>query len=366
MAISIVTFLTAFGASVCLIPVVRYFALQWGLYDRAGELKIHVGAIPRVGGVAIAIAFVTALVASGQLLNREIVYFLGALVLVWLVALVDDLRDLPSSIRLFAQAVSAVLLYSGGWRADISHHPVINLFGTIVLVMWFVNSINFVDGADGLAAGITAVAALAFAILFAAQAAYLLLASATALLGCCLAFLIFNFPPASIFMGDCGSTTLGVVLGSLTLAFLRSHHGATLEIGVPLLFAALPLADAAFAVIRRLQQGKSPFAGDRRHFYDLLLNRGWSGRKVALVSYLASAVFALTGLLGEISHMTVPLIILASTAVLVLGVHLGSLKPDPQIARFLRADSPRSTKPEQNSSHGQGIAPKADAPIRSS
>jgi UDP-GlcNAc:undecaprenyl-phosphate GlcNAc-1-phosphate transferase len=341
-ATGLVAFLTAFGASACLTPVVRHFARRRSLYDHAGELTIHVGAVPRIGGVAIAIAFVTALVASRQLVNPQIRFFLGAVGLVWLVGLVDDLRDLPPSIRLLAQAISAILLYCGGWRVEISTYPVINLITTIVLVMWFVNSMNFVDGMDGLAAGITAVAAIAFAILFATQGVYLSVVLAIALLGCCVGFLLFNFPPASIFMGDCGSTMLGVVLGALTLAFFRSHSGTSLEIGVPLLFAALPLADAAFAVIRRLRQRKSPFAGDRRHFYDLLLHRGWSGREVVLVSYFASALFALAGLLDEISHLTVLLLILAGTAVVVLGALLGSLQPGRRLH-----DSAEPTLPVQ-------------------
>lgn len=365
MAIRVVTFLTAFGASVCLIPVVRHFARQWSLYDGAGELKIHVGAIPRVGGVAIAIAFGTATVASGQPLNREIVYFLGAVGLVWLVGLVDDLRDLSTSIRLLAQTVSAVLLYCGGWRAEMSTYSVINFLATIVLVIWFVNSLNFMDGVDGLAAGITAVTALAFAVLFAVQSAHLLVALATALLGCCLGFLVFNFPPASIFMGDCGSTMLGLVLGSLTLAFLRSHPGASFEIVVPLLFAALPLADAAFAVIRRLRQGKSPFAGDRRHFYDLLLHRGWSRQKVALVSYLVSALFALVGLLGERVHLSGLIGIPAGVVIVALGMVLGSLKPEPQTHTTVPdTDSTHSVTIEQNSTHLQ--TPATDTVLRSS
>jgi len=366
MAISIVIFLTAFGTSACLVPVVRHFARQWSLYDRAGELKIHVGGIPRLGGVAIAIAFVTALVASGQPLNREIVYFLGALALVWLVGLVDDLRDLPPSVRVVAQAVSAVLLYCGGWRVEMSTYSVINFIATIVLVMWFVNSLNFVDGVDGLAAGITAVAVIAFAIVFVTQAAYLIVALATALLGCCVGFLLFNFPPASIFMGDCGSTVLGLVLGSLTLAFLRSHPRASFEAVVPLLFVALPLADAVFAVVRRLRQGKSPWAGDRRHYYDLLLHRGWSPQKVVLVSYSVSALFALMGLLGERAHLSGPLGILAGVVIVALGVLLGSLKPEPRLARLFPTDPACVPIHDQNSHHPEEGSPTTDVAVRSS
>ncbi len=364
MAIRIAAFLTALGASVCLTPAVRYFAHRWDLYDRPGGLKIHAGAIPRLAGVAIAVAFVAALAASGQPLNSEIAYFLGALGLVWLAGLIDDLRDLPPSIRLLAQVLASVLLYWGGWRVNVSNYPTINLIATIVLVMWFVNALNFVDGTDGLAAGITAVAAVAFAALFAAQGAHLFVAVTLALLGCCVGFLFFNFPPASIFMGDCGSTLLGMVLGFLTLAFLRSHPGLSFEIVVPLLFVALPLADAAFAVIRRLRQGKSPFSGDRRHFYDLLLHRGWSRPKVVLVSCWVSALFALVGLLGERAHLSGASGILAGVVVLTWGVQLGSLRPEPKIVRLFSTNSAGFVTDERKSNPLHEIAPATDAALR--
>jgi UDP-GlcNAc:undecaprenyl-phosphate/decaprenyl-phosphate GlcNAc-1-phosphate transferase len=295
------------------------------MYDRPGELKIHVGAIPRIGGVAIAIAFLLALITGGQLESKEMIYFLVALALVWLVGFIDDVRDLPPSIRLLAQTISGVMLYCNGIRVAISTSTVINFIGTIILILWFVNAFNFVDGSDGIAAGMAAVAASAFVALFAIQHISGLLVVAVALLGCCLGFLLFNFPPASIFMGDSGSTMLGFVLVWLALGFVRSQPGSNLGLAAPLLFSSLPLADATFAVIRRVRERKSPFAGDRRHFYDLLLHRGWSPRRVAVASYAAAAIFAFLGLLAQYAHIGGEVVVGTSALIMALGLTLGSL-----------------------------------------
>jgi UDP-GlcNAc:undecaprenyl-phosphate GlcNAc-1-phosphate transferase len=114
-------------------------------------------------------------------------------------------------------------------------------------------------------------------------------------LGSCIGFLLFNFPPAKIFMGDSGSTVLGFVLAVMSLNFYRHRLPGHDSVVVPLLLAGVPLLDAAFAVVRRLAQGISPFQGDREHFYDLLLKSGWSARNVAFPSYAAMIMLVIVG-----------------------------------------------------------------------
>lgn len=339
---TLLTVFVAFGACVALLPVVRYLARAWGLYDRLGELKIHEGAIPRLGGVAIAIAFCLAIIATGQVKGTRIWYFLGALALVWLVGLVDDIRDLPRSMRLVAQAAAGGLLYWGGWRAQISSLPIANLIVTLLVVLWFINAFNFADGSDGIAAGLSALACFGFLVIFADQHAPESAAITAALLGCSLGFLLFNFPPATIFMGDCGSTLVGLVLAALTLVSFRSYPVSAVNFCTPLLFTTVPLADAVFAVFRRLRGGRSPFSGDRRHFYDLLLQFGLSSRTVALISYVVAAMFVLAGMLARSAHTSSFFIFFAAALVITLGLILGSFRPDSQAARLDRTESARS------------------------
>jgi len=311
----------------------------------------------------MAVAFVVAVIAAGQVQSRVMAYFLVALTVVWLVGFIDDLREVPPSVKLLAHATSAVLLYYGGVGVAISTSTVVNLIATIILVIWFVNAFNFIDGADGVAAGIAGLVAFAFMALFAIQHNSGSLVVAVALFGCCLGFLLFNFPPASIFMGDCGSTMLGLVLAWLSLVSIRTQPGTYLSLATPLMFSSLPLADATFAVIRRVRGRKSPFAGDRRHFYDLLLQRGWSCRRVALVSYLATAVFAFLGLLGQGAHLNVELAAVASVLMVVLGITLGSLIPEAQITKFNETNTAHSGMREQISKPDRKVAPTTDSAI---
>lgn len=147
---------------------------------------------------------------------------------------------------------------------------------------------------------------------------------------------IFNFAPARIFMGDSGSTTLGFTVAFLALAFCRSSGGTTHSLAFPLLVAALPLFDAGLAVVRRLRDAASPFYGDRRHLYDLLLARGWSSRKVALVSY---SVTAAMGAIGWIGLRLDPerlwlLAALSFAALFVAALRLGSLRAERRVQRM--------------------------------
>ena len=330
MNATILTGGVAFCASACLAPVVRSLARRWELYDRPGELKIHAGAIPRVGGVAIGLAFLAALLTRRHLVHTAMTGFMVGLTVVFLSGLVDDLRGLRPAARLAVQAIAGGLLYYTGWQVALSDLGMVNVATTIALVLWFVNAFNFVDGSDGLAAGLAAVAALGFVFIFVRHNLPELAAISAALFGSCAGFLFLNFPRATIFMGDCGSTMLGLVLVSLTLAAARASPTPALGLSSSLLFAAVPLADALFAIIRRLRRGQSPFSGDRRHFYDLLLRRGLSSKAVAIVSYLVGGISVAAGILSahlETGRIT---LVLASCAILILGTLLGSFKTDPR------------------------------------
>jgi UDP-GlcNAc:undecaprenyl-phosphate/decaprenyl-phosphate GlcNAc-1-phosphate transferase len=153
------------------------------------------------------------------------------------------------------------------------------------------------DGADGVAAGITAVIALAYAALPGVGLSAFGNAVAWSLLGACVGFLFFNFPPAKIFMGDSGSTVLGFCVAFLGLDFMGARGGgdAARSVLFPFLIAGLPILDALVVVVRRVMKGRSPFRGDRGHFYDYLLGAGWTARRVAISSYLLTGVLGVLG-----------------------------------------------------------------------
>jgi UDP-GlcNAc:undecaprenyl-phosphate/decaprenyl-phosphate GlcNAc-1-phosphate transferase len=327
-----IAFAVALGCVVALVPVIGRICARWGIFDQPGHLKIHREPIPRLGGVAIACGLVAGVVSAVHGARSGAVFFAATFGLVWLAGFVDDLRGLPPAFRLLAQIAGALLLYAGGWRVTLSSSVPFAIVAQCLYVILFVNAFNFLDGADGLAAGITGVIALGYAVI----AGYALSAYGQAvvwsLLGACIGFVVFNFPPAKIFMGDSGSTVLGFSVAFLGLDFIAAHRdvGATRARLFVLLIASLPLLDALVVVLRRVMKGKSAFRGDRGHFYDYLMGAGWQARTIAIASYLLTAFLALMGWLVTQGSWKNPVLLATGLlAALLLAVFwLGALRPN--------------------------------------
>jgi UDP-GlcNAc:undecaprenyl-phosphate/decaprenyl-phosphate GlcNAc-1-phosphate transferase len=292
-----VAFAMALGCVLALAPLIRRLCVRWGIFDQPGHLKIHGEPIPRLGGVATLIALVAGVVSAVHGARGGALYFAAALGLVWLAGFVDDLRELRPAFRLLAQIGGALLLYAGGWRVAVFSSSALAITAQCFLVILFVNAFNFLDGADGLAAGITATIALGYAALPGMGLTAFGYAVACSLLGACVGFLAFNFPPAKIFMGDSGSTVLGFCVAFLGLDFIGHRGGsdAARSVLFPFLIAGLPILDALIVVARRMMKGRSPLRGDRGHFYDFLLAAGWTARRVAISCYLLTGVLGVLG-----------------------------------------------------------------------
>jgi UDP-GlcNAc:undecaprenyl-phosphate/decaprenyl-phosphate GlcNAc-1-phosphate transferase len=293
----IMGFAAAFVCLLTLVPLIRRMCLQWGIFDQPGHLKIHAKLIPRLGGVGIVLALAAGVATAMRDAQTGTLFFAAALGLVWLAGFVDDLRELAAPFRLLAQMGGALLLYAGGWRVTHSSSAAFALVAQCLFLILFVNAFNFLDGVDGLAAGITGVIALGYAAMPGVGLSAFGYGVAWSLLGACVGFLCFNFPPARIFMGDSGSTVLGFCVAFLGLDFIgaRGAGAASSSLVFSLSIAALPLLDALIVVTRRVLHGKSPFRGDRGHFYDYLLAGGWTAREVAVGCYLLTAFLGLVG-----------------------------------------------------------------------
>jgi UDP-GlcNAc:undecaprenyl-phosphate GlcNAc-1-phosphate transferase len=312
-----------------LVPLVRALSIRFNLYDPPGPLKIHSRPIPRLGGIAIAFSLALAIgaVARGPIPRAEWL-LLGALILVWLSGLLDDARSLHPANRFVAQIMAALLLSLSGWQISIFASAAWNVAATCLFVVFFVNAFNFLDGADGLVSGVTALTAMGYIAIPSGMQTELGCTVAWTLLGACLGFLVFNFPPASIFLGDSGSTLFGFLAAFLGLDIYRaSITTAKFPLLFPLLVGAIPLGDAALAVLRRLRQRRSPFQGDRHHFYDLLLARGWSTLRVALTTYGLTAGLVVVANIAM--RMTFSRALVASTLIsgglVAAAVRLGAL-----------------------------------------
>jgi UDP-GlcNAc:undecaprenyl-phosphate GlcNAc-1-phosphate transferase len=283
----------AFVGCLVTIPFVRKMATKFRLYDPLGPLKIHTTPIARVGGVAVMIGMGAGIAIAHGISDVQIgLGFYIALAVIFFTGLLDDVLEISPMLRLFAQAGAAFALWWGTEHKALLGIPALGFATECLVILVLVNAFNFLDGADGIAAGVAATLALGFILLGTTTSATVI---SVVLLGSCLGFLIGNFPPAIIFMGDCGSTTLGFVIAFLSIQFWHSLSIASSDYLIPLLFAAVPLLDMTFAIIRRLRSGISIMQGDRRHCYDLLLRRGWTARNVALGFYTASAVTVFLG-----------------------------------------------------------------------
>lgn len=321
--------LTSFGVCAGVLPIVRRVAVLWNLYDApTGPLKIHSIPIPRIGGVALVGGLVAGVAASGVGFGYPILGFYLALTLIWAAGFVDDLRGLSAASRLAVQIGAAILLSQTPWRLLLFGNGMLDTAATCLFVAVFANAFNFLDGADGLAGGVAGIVGLGYAVVYGIPVLSAGGAIAWGLLGSCLGFLVFNFPPARIFMGDSGSTTLGVVVAFLGLDFYRVHHGLGSHLLVPIVFAALPLMDFFIAVLRRLRRRVSPFSGDRQHFYDLLLQQGWSARRVVLGAYAVTTIFLALGWLCNQRDWTSSLVLLflVLAYLLTTAIRLGSLR----------------------------------------
>lgn len=306
MLIPAASFLLAAAASWLLTPVIRDAAHGAGLLDEPAERKVHETPIPRLGGVAIGAAFsvgiaagLVAARATGQGLDLVSGHLTGILVgmaLIGGVGLLDDLQGMRARVKLAAQVVIALVAYGLGLSIDFLHGPwgTIDLgpWSLILTVVWIValvNAVNLIDGLDGLAAGVSLIAMAAFfamALGMPRPDAILLVLAAGA--GGVLAFLRYNLHPASIIMGDAGSMQLGFLLAALGISLTQAGTDGVAPWS-PILAAAVPLADMAWAVVRRVAAGAPILAPDKRHIHHQLMAGGLSMRRVVLVLWVVAA-----------------------------------------------------------------------------
>jgi UDP-GlcNAc:undecaprenyl-phosphate GlcNAc-1-phosphate transferase len=326
----------AFVICVSLLPVIRATAIKLGVHDLPGHLKIHAVPIPRLGGIAIGVAVLASLMLSPVRNSPQLVGICLALMVIWYVGLLDDLMNLSPGFRLVAQLAAGVLVSQTPWGLKLTGIPIIDVVLTCLFIAVFVNAFNFLDGADGLAGGVAGFIALGYAALYSSPVLAIGGLVAWVLLGSCLAFLAFNFPPARIFMGDSGSTTLGFIVAFLALDFYRVHYHIGTRWLLPLVFSALPLLDFFLAVLRRIQRRVSPLSGDRQHFYDLLLDRGWSSIQVAFGAYAVTGALLIVGWLCMDARWQVSLVASLATVagLLALAVRLGAFRWSTNLLLF--------------------------------
>ena len=293
-----------------IIPSVKAFSLRVGLVDQPSSRKVHQAPMPFVGGIAMAFGVLVLTWILPLPLDFKLGVTGGGSV-IFLVGLADDFlkgrgRDLTAAPKFAGQIVAALLLLAAGIRVEFLSNPfgremihLSNWQSLLVTVLWVVgvsNIINFMDGLDGLACGIVTIAAITMGSVSFLMNQNAMLLMSLVLVGVTMAFLRFNFNPASMFMGDAGAYFLGFVLAAVSIE--GAFKSATfVGLSVPILVLGLPIADTMYNVIRRVRNGQPFYVADKGHTHHRLLNAGFNQRQVVLVMYLISACFSVTALL---------------------------------------------------------------------
>ncbi|MBP5406246.1 undecaprenyl/decaprenyl-phosphate alpha-N-acetylglucosaminyl 1-phosphate transferase [bacterium] len=317
MKSAIVYLLTSFIISfvfVCLVtPLLIKAGKKFGFVDQVNQRKIHRGAIPRIGGIGISIGtmlpvlllfiiFKVKNVVDAETTNNMTLYFGGGLAISFL-GLIDDIKGVNAKLKLLFQAVIAVVATLHG--ALIQSLPMpwgrleLGFFGYVVTVFWIIaiiNAFNLIDGIDGLSSGITLFSSLTIAILAIVNGYLAVALVALALAGAVTGFLIYNFNPAKIFMGDSGSMFIGYILAILSLRTQSKTH-AIVSILVPIIAMGLPILDTTLAFLRRILRHQSIFMADKQHIHHFLLSLGFNQRKTVLILYSISILFTILSML---------------------------------------------------------------------
>jgi UDP-GlcNAc:undecaprenyl-phosphate/decaprenyl-phosphate GlcNAc-1-phosphate transferase len=326
----------SFLVCLAITPVIRKILLRWGILDFPdGQRKLHPHIVARAGGLALAISYPVALGALMLLPSQAsefvkghlgfAVTLLPAAGLVFMTGLLDDIVNLRPSQKLIGQFAGAVLAYMAGVRivgfSETMFGPALSFALTIAWLIVCTNAFNLIDGVDGLTAGAGCLAALTM-LVAALLDGNLPLAVVTApLAGSLLGMLKYNSNPASIFMGDCGSLTVGFLLGCFGVIW--SQKSATmLGMAAPVIALGLPLLDMGLAILRRFLRLRPISSADRAHIHHRLLDRGFTPKRVTLLLYGISGIAASLSLLASFAKGRMAgLVVLVFCACAWAGVH---------------------------------------------
>ena len=303
---SLFAFILALAISFACTPAVRMLAIKIKAVDVPKDnRRMHKVPIPRMGGLAIFAGFLVSVLFFVPLGTEFRSILIGALILVVL-GIIDDIVALKPKTKFAGQIIAALIPALSG----VSIHGIVNpfvpgqystlgIFSIPLTVIWIVgitNAVNFIDGLDGLACGVSAIATVTMfiiAVLFGETYIALMMA---ALAGACLGFLPYNMNPAKIFMGDTGSMFLGYILATVSIQGLFKFY-AVISFAVPFILLSLPIFDTGFAIVRRLLKGQSPLQADRGHVHHRLIDLGFDQKQSVAILYAFSALMGLTAVI---------------------------------------------------------------------
>lgn len=329
-----VAFFISIGVVLLATPIVIWIANKTGAVDKPNARKVHNKPIPRIGGVGIYLAFTISIILVTVVSHfdaetlREIFGLVLAGSLMFLVGIIDDYKNLPAKVKLLGQILAAAVLVVGfDVRVDFVTDPLgdyiylewLAIPATLFWLVGLTNTVNLIDGLDGLAAGVSALAATTIFLVAMEQHYFLITIFTAALAGSAFGFLFYNTNPARIFMGDSGSLFLGFMLASISIVGAMKS-AATLALIVPILALGIPILDTTFAILRRYLGGQPIFKPDKGHLHHRLLSLGFTQRQAVFLMYVVSAILGFSAIaLTEVSGQVAALILFVVSVTIFYG-----------------------------------------------
>ena len=330
----------SFTAALLLVPIVARIALRFGWVDKPdGQRKVHATVTPRAGGVAIVgamlsgAAFFIGFAPEVPLVKAGSGLVLGGFIIA-LVGLYDDARYLSFRTKFLIQFLLSIFMFVSGYRIDVAtvvpflaDLEIAAVLSFLLTVLWYVgviNAVNLIDGLDGLAGGISLIAFTSLTAIFCVQGNLTVLPLFVIFAGATLGFLVYNYNPASIFLGDSGSLFLGFMLASFALES-KIHSNSILALIIAAMAIGFPILDTATAFIRRIIAGRSPFYPDRDHIHHRLMYRaGFTTRQSVLTLYGVNVVLGCCAILiyvidGYTVHIVMATLLFVCVLLRVIG-----------------------------------------------
>nr|WP_206085057.1 MraY family glycosyltransferase [Megasphaera hexanoica] len=308
-----------------LTPSVKKLAIKVGAVDRPNARKVHTHVIPRLGGLAIYIGFLAGVLYSMPMNHEMLGLLLGCTAIVC-VGIWDDICNIPAKVKLVGQILSAAIPVVFGIQIEWLTNPfgdliilpeVVAIPLTIFWIIGFTNTVNLIDGLDGLAAGVSFIASISMFLMAVSMNQYLPAMIIISMAGAALGFLQYNFNPAKIFMGDTGSMLLGYTM-AVTAVLGLVKTAATIALVVPVIALGLPILDTLFAIIRRKMSGVPIFTPDKGHLHHRLLALGMSQKQAVLIMYCVSIVLGIVAIfVANVNYKTGILTVAVVLAVII-------------------------------------------------
>ena len=322
-----VSLIMAFLVAILITPLVKKLAYRIGAVDTPNDRKVHTGIMPRLGGLAIFIAFLVGLAILRPVPDGDILIplsiVLGACIII-VTGILDDIYEISPKAKMLSQIISAcVIVFLGGIQIEFINLPFggelefgfLSIPFTILWIVGITNAINLIDGLDGLAAGVSSIALITLACMAFIMSNMFVVAIAAILVCSTIGFLFYNFHPAKIFMGDTGALFLGFMIAVLSLLGFK---GVTVfSFIIPVIMLGVPISDTFFAIVRRLRNKQKWSAPDKSHLHHRLIDMGFSHRQTVLIIYGIAALFSLAAVIISMAKLWGTLLLVAVILVLI-------------------------------------------------